>query len=234
MNTESLEHYKSLANIFYYPGEDYKSKIDDCSKLLSKEYPKAYEIIKPFLKFISEKHLHEIEEIFGKTFHIQAICYLDIGYVLFAEDYKRGDFLVKMKKEQELANVDCGDELPDNLPNVLTWMSVTENHSFLDEFAVRIMKPTMLKMLQEFDGSRMALKDKVRMKKQRVIIMQDAKNTNVYEYAIQALHEVINCDFPEVKKDDPIITPTPGGNFLKNCSPTGCATSSVINKKVKS
>jgi hypothetical protein len=48
-----------------------------------------------------------------------------LGYVLFAEDYKRGDFLVKVKNEQRKVNNDCGEELADNLPNILTLMVFT-------------------------------------------------------------------------------------------------------------
>ena len=60
------------------------------------------------------------QEYYISTFDVQAICFLDIGYVLFGEDYKRGIFLVNIKKEQIKAGNDCGSELPDHLPNILT------------------------------------------------------------------------------------------------------------------
>ena len=118
----------------------------------------------PFIDFINNTDFYDIEEIFGKTFHIQSICYLDLGYVLFGEDYKRGEFLVQMKKEQRLANNDCGEELADNLPNVLKLMTLLKDEQFLNELAVRIVIPSISKMLDEFDASRIALKDKIRKK----------------------------------------------------------------------
>src|SRR5690554_6901186 len=115
-------HYIVLADIFRYPDEHYKSNVKRAEELMKVDYPEAYQKAQPFFEFVETDHIHQIETVFGKTFHIQAICYLDLGYVLFAEDYKRGEFLVKMKSEQEKANNDCGIELADNLPNVLTLM----------------------------------------------------------------------------------------------------------------
>ncbi len=148
---KTREQYISLANLFRYPDEDYKKNVSECAKMLKENYHEAYSEILPFVQFVEANGLYEIEEVFGKTFHIQAICFLDLGYVLFAEDYKRGEFLVKMKDEQRRANNDCGDELADNLPNVLTLMAIMKDEEFLGEFAVRIVEPSLEKMLAEFD-----------------------------------------------------------------------------------
>ncbi len=223
------EQYNQLANLFRYPDESYKQQVAECVKMLKEDYPEAYTEILPFFQFIETKDLYEIEEVFGKTFHIQAICFLDLGYVLFAEDYKRGEFLVKMKDEQRRANNDCGNELADNLPNVLTLMAIMEDETFLDEFAARIMEPSLTKMLAEFDTARMELKDKVRKKKQKVILMEDMENKNIFQYAIQSLLNVVKQDFKNIEYNDPEIIPTLGGNFLKSCN-TGCSTTPQLVK----
>lgn len=220
---KNREHYNELANLFRYPDESYKENVAVAAKILKEKYHEAYAEILPFVQFVEEKNLYQIEEVFGKTFHIQAICFLDLGYVLFAEDYKRGEFLVKMKAEQRNANNDCGIELADNLPNVLTLMNLMEDQEFLSEFAVRVVEPSLEKMLAEFDSARMALKDKVRKKKQKVILMEDMENKNIFRYAIQALLYVVREDFKNIKYNDPVIVPTLGGNFLKSCN-TSCST----------
>ena len=220
---KNRDQYNKLANLFRYPDESYKQNVAECAKMLKENYHEAYAEILPFLQFVETKDLYEIEEVFGKTFHIQAICFLDLGYVLFAEDYKRGEFLVKMKDEQRRANNECGDELADNLPNVLTLMAIMKDEEFLEEFAVRIVEPALSKMLAEFDTARMELKDKVRKKKQKVILMEDMQNKNIFQYAIQSLLYVVKEDFKSIVYNDPEIVPTLGGNFLKSCS-TGCST----------
>lgn len=220
---KNRDQYNKLANLFRYPDESYKQNVAECAKMLKENYHEAYAEILPFLQFVETKDLYEIEEVFGKTFHIQAICFLDLGYVLFAEDYKRGEFLVKMKDEQRRANNECGDELADNLPNVLTLMAIMKDEEFLEEFAVRIVEPALSKMLAEFDTARMELKDKVRKKKQKVILMEDMQNKNIFQYAIQSLLYVVKEDFKSIVYNDPEIVPTLGGNFLKSCN-TGCST----------
>ncbi|MEN9441109.1 MAG: hypothetical protein RLZ33_1186 [Bacteroidota bacterium] len=226
---KTREQYISLANLFRYPDEDYKKNVSECAKMLKENYHEAYSEILPFVQFVEANGLYEIEEVFGKTFHIQAICFLDLGYVLFAEDYKRGEFLVKMKDEQRRANNDCGDELADNLPNVLTLMAIMKDEEFLGEFAVRIVEPSLEKMLAEFDQARMELKDKVRKKKQKVILLEDMQNKNIFQYAIKALWLVVKEDFKSIKYNDPEIVPTIGGNFLKSCN-TGCSTAPKLEK----
>ncbi|TNE76684.1 MAG: hypothetical protein EP333_02250 [Bacteroidetes bacterium] len=219
--------YKHIAEVFRYPMEGYRLRMEDCYNYLLAEYPKAAEKFESFVEYVRSHSDFEIEEIFGKTFHIQAICYLDIGYVLFAEDYKRGEFLVQMKKEQEKLNNDCGEELADNLPNVLSLMAILPDEEFLSEFGERVMKPAIKKMLQEFEESRMELKDKVRRKKQKVVLMEEVENKNIYQNAIEALQLVVNTDFNENRFDDPEIIPTLGGtigtvlsgNCDTSCSP---------------
>ena len=58
-------------------------------------------------------------ELYLRTFDVQAITTLDIGYVLFGEDYKRGALLAGLSAEHKKVSNDCGIELADHLPNVL-------------------------------------------------------------------------------------------------------------------
>lgn len=216
-----------LANLFRYPLSGYRDRVLDCAAYLEEHYAEARRVLEPFLQYVHTHSDHEIEEIFSKTFHIQAVCYLDIGYVLFAEDYKRGEFLVHMKKEIEKAGIDSGEELADNLPCVLELMAVMQDVDFLEEFAARILKPALKKMNQEFEESRMELKDKVRRKKMKVIIMEEVEGKNTFQYAIECLAAVVDKDFHHVKYDDPEIVPTLGGtvgtvlsgNCNSTCSP---------------
>lgn len=221
---EVRHQYSVLADLFRYPKEDYIENVNACATYLENRYPSAFNEIQPFLDFVNNHSLFEIEEVFGKTFHIQAICYLDMGYVLFAEDYKRGDFLVQMKNEQRKANNDCGEELADNLPNVLSLMAILEDKEFLEEFAVRVVKPALQKMLAEFDEARIALKDKVRKKKQKVILLEGMENKNIYQYALQAIYNVVDADYKDVINNDSLIVPTVGVDAL-NCD-SGCGTPS--------
>jgi len=215
---KNKNQYNALANIFRYPDQGYLNNVNECAELLHKSYPEAYKEFLPFLNVLNKKSIYDIEELFAKTFHIQAVCYLDIGYVLFAEDYKRGEFLVKMKNEQRKVNNDCGEELADNLPNVLALLPMIEDSSFLEEFASKIMIPALKTMLKEFEASRMELKTKVRRKKQKVLIQENIEHKNIYQYAINTTLKVIEIDFKHVVNQAQEIKPDIAGSFLPNCN----------------
>ena len=55
------------------------------------------------------------EEIYTRTFDVQAITTLDVGYVLFGDDYKRGELLVNLNNEHTKAGND--------LRNGISWRS---------------------------------------------------------------------------------------------------------------
>lgn len=226
---ETRVQFDYLANLFDYPKEDYKQKMKMTHRFLDNTYESIVTPYQHFFDFVDATSLFDIEELFSKTFHIQAICFLDLGYVLFAEDYKRGEFLVKMKGELEKTGLHPGIELADHLPVVLRWMAITHEEEFLEEFAVRIIIPALRKMLNEFEIARMELKDKVRLKKQKVILMEDVENKNIFQYPIQLLLDVILHEFPENNFKDPEFIPALGGDVIKVCS-IGCGTADTIEK----
>jgi nitrate reductase assembly molybdenum cofactor insertion protein NarJ len=197
---------------------------------LKTEYPDAANEMQRFVDYINAESLENIEEIFGKTFHIQAICYLDIGYVLFGEDYKRGEFLVHMKHEQHKANNECGEELPDNLANVLALMTKIEDEEFLDELSVKVLMPALKNMLKEFDLARMELRNKILKKKHRVLIQQDIQYGNIYFNALKALLLVLEEDFQHVQYEVAEVAPAFGANFLSNCG--ACSNTVLSGTKV--
>jgi len=197
------EQYKILSELFVYPKEGYKESVKECMLLLENDYPDAASTFKRFNDFMESKGLFEIEEIFGITFHIQAICFLDVGYVLFGEEYSRGEFLRNMKVEQAKVNHDCREELADNLPHVLQLLAISKDDEFVQELAVRALIPAVEKMLGEFETGRMAMKQKVIKKKQKAVIMENIENGNIYQNAIQALLKVLMKDFEGIVYSEP-------------------------------
>ena len=215
---KNREHYNILAQVFKYPNSDVY--IDDVNKamvMLNQQYPELVSVFTPFAEFVNTNEYYRVEEVYNLTFHIQAICYLDLGYVLFGEDYKRGEFLVNMKKEQEKINHDCGFELPDNLPMVLELFAITKDEKFVDELAVRILIPALEKMVKEFDMARIALRQKIYKKKEKVVLDKDAEMGNVYGAAITVLHQILQDDFKGISFTDDDFQPEYGRNFLVNC-----------------
>jgi len=103
---------------------------------------------------------------------VNALCYLDIGYILFGEDYKRGEFLVKLSQEHKTAGNDCGSELADHLPNILRLFEKAEDKKFVEELAYCLVIPALREMLSGFKN-----------------------DTNVYRNILQLVLTVLETDF---------------------------------------
>ncbi len=148
---KNYNHYTLIANLFRYPTEELMDNALDVIGALSTDYPEQTEVVKGFIQNFSSLTLYQQQEYYIKTFDIQAVCFLDIGYVLFGEDYKRGDFLVQMKEEQRNAGNDCGVELSDHLPNILTLFSKTKKEKFAEELIATICIPALDEMIDKFN-----------------------------------------------------------------------------------
>lgn len=189
--------YTVIAELFRYPESNSPEKVLACQELLESVYPEAAAILEPFTRHFISLDQDRREELFTKTFDVQPICYLDLGYVIFGEDYKRGTFLQNMKEEQRRVGRDCSPELPDHLFHVLCLMTIHPDKNFVDELAAKIMVPGVKKMIQEFDQAKIALKMKVIRKLHHALIEEELNKGNVYELAFSALLYVMEQDFKE-------------------------------------
>lgn len=211
-------HYSLLSNLFRYPDAAFVENINSIQQFLNTNYKEAGKELERFTKWVNETDLYKQEELFTKTFHIQAICYLDLGYVLFGEDYKRGDFLANMKVEQEKMNVDLENELADNILNVLKLISIHEDKEFVSELCARIVIPAVKKMLIEFDATKIKNRMKLIKKQEKVLIMEDVENGNIYQNVLNALLHVLDADFGHLKYEEFVYVPEFSKDFVGDCN----------------
>jgi nitrate reductase assembly molybdenum cofactor insertion protein NarJ len=116
-------HYALMANLFEYPHPEYPDKAAEVYKFLSATYPSAARELNRFRELLPIQNVRTMRGLYTHTFDVQAITTLDIGYVLFGDDYKRGELLANLSREHREAGNDCGHELADHLPNVLRLMA---------------------------------------------------------------------------------------------------------------
>lgn len=148
MNT--LIHYKQFADLFRYPDGNFVQKAKSFLKTVSNSHPAQAEKLFNFVSAIEGLTSKQQQEYYMKTFDVQAVCYLDLGYVMFGEDYKRAQLLVNLQNEHKIAGVDCGSELGDHLPNVLCLIAKTNNTDFAEELGFIITLPAVRFMLTKF------------------------------------------------------------------------------------
>ncbi|MEX2427944.1 MAG: hypothetical protein WD577_06830 [Bacteroidales bacterium] len=169
-----LTHYTILAEVFRYPAPlkpDYPGELRRITgEIISDPDPAVEE----YISHTTRKTIEEQQEYYISTFDVQALCYLDIGYVLYGEDYNRGVFLSHIKQEQENAGNDCGNELPDHLPNILTLLPMLSETSLAEEMIVSLMIPAIRKMIESFHS-----------------------DGNVYKGMLRVLLKIMELEFPD-------------------------------------
>lgn len=232
---KKYEHYRVFADLFRYPGNDYPQKANECLNMLKERYPEAAEEIAPFVVYVNSHNQDEREELYTRTFDVQPICYLDLGYVIFGEDYKRGAFLLHMQGEQIKAANDCGTDLSDNITNMLTLYIKSDDDDMLKELAVKILIPGLEKMIGEFKQSRIDLKLAVLKKFHRAIIQEELNHGNVYRNIIAAFLIVVKKDFENVSFKgvlDPVIDIQHHNSFFAKQSINVQVNKSINNAKL--
>lgn len=147
---KDLSHYSELAAMFRYPDENLKHQAIAWRKIIE-QYDQGLSIyLTPFINHLENTTLEYQQEYYVSTFYVQPVCCLEIGYVLFGEDFKRGQFLANLKTEHRNAGNDCGTELPDNLTVLLTLLPKLANPRFAEELAFSLMIPAVREIIARF------------------------------------------------------------------------------------
>ena len=199
MNNKNINHYKKLAQLFQYPKTDYKKRVKEAETVLTEHYPETLTTFKQFSHFVFSSSHDEITEIFTRTFDVQAITTLDVGYVLFGDDYKRGELLVNLNREHREAANECTDELADNLANLLSLVPKMQNHDIRDELVEIIIMPGLVKIINEFDNKNINLKNKIYKKQYKTIIEQSEDYGRIFLIPLMVVYKIIENDFGYIK-----------------------------------
>lgn len=192
---DSIAHYQVLATLFLYPGKINSQDILAVDKILKKNYPQAAAELQAFTDFVSVAPKKSWEEIFTRSFEVQAITTLDLGYIIFGDDYKRGSLLVSLTKEYKAAGIDCGTELPDHLPNILKLLPHIKDADALQDLVTMIIFPALTAIIAEFDPGKIDKNNRAYKKYYKTLIERSADCATIYELPLKALSLVLQKDF---------------------------------------
>ncbi|MCZ2458774.1 MAG: hypothetical protein LC128_04035 [Chitinophagales bacterium] len=206
LTPHSLKNYEIMAKLFLYPeNEEYKKNVREVYETLQKNYPEAAEALERFVAFTEASSIVEIQELFLRSFDIQAITTLDIGFILFGEDYKRGKLLVHLNEEHQKAGNNCDTELSDHLPNLLRLLPKIQDADLRNEIVALLILPAVVKMIAEFSPEKIEKKDEVYKKHQKIILDYSTNNRTIYQSCLAALFLALKADFgydPEPDKKE--------------------------------
>ncbi len=195
MKNKNLNHYKELANIIDFPRPSYFNKVKEAEGLLNSYGSETLTILNEFTYFLNITPPEKVEELYLRTFDIQAVTTLDIGYVLFGDDYKRGELLVNLSKEHHKAGNDCGNELADNLPNLLRLLSLLTDEEIKNELVGIIILPALAKIIKEFEVKNIDMKNNVYKRKYKTLIEQPESYGRMFLKPLLVIQKVLEEDF---------------------------------------
>lgn len=165
--TSPREQLEALAALFTYPGTEYVKAAENAVACSGSAAPTL--II--FARDIAAMTLSGLQELYTSTFDLSPVCALDLGWHLFGEDYKRGLFLARMRRELRAHNISETCELPDHLSRALLLLA-RMGPTQAEEFACAIVAPALERMLKCMPAE------------------------NVFASLLQAVQQLITLHFP--------------------------------------
>lgn len=153
-STESIpEILMAFGALLTYPAEDCAERAEACLRVLERGPAEAREHLSTFSAFAHSTRLDEMEELYTRTFDLNPVCSLEVGWHLYGEAYQRGAFLAEVRTLMRLNGVAENGELPDHLTNVLPLMARMPE-PVAGDFARTRVTPAVAKMLHGFaDGN---------------------------------------------------------------------------------
>ena len=153
--------YLHLGHLFRYPDEEYLQHLDHVAQALAKGEVK--EMLEPFRSFVAKSEFTDLEELFTRTFDMNPLTCLEVGWHLYGEDYKRGELLVNMRQALAQYHLPESEELPDHMSHclqLLARMEPEEAPIFVDEYLLPALEKILesLKPENPFTGLLEALK----------------------------------------------------------------------------
>ncbi len=208
-----MEHYTAISKLFDYPDDSYLNNIDRASEALLPNYPSASIELEEFKKRLPAE-TYQLQELYTKSFEVQAITSLEVGYVLYGDDYTRGKILANLSGEHKAVGNDCGGELPDHLANILRLLPKIEDRELLDDLVKLMIAPAVENMMKEYSPSSMQQKDKLYKKQYKTLIVPDVP-LGMFLHLFKALYIVLDSDFELIKENKP-FEDTSFFGFLKS------------------
>ncbi len=195
----TTEVYSQLAGLFTYPDSGYDQRLDAVIAAVREERPRAAELLERYREMLpwrdEPEPLQTMEELYTRSFDVQAVTTLDLGFVVFGDDYKRGELLVNLSREHRVAGTDCGDELGDHLTNLLRLVENHPDREMVAELVGVIIAPGLRQMVAEFDPARQEKMERLYRKHHRTLIDRPATRWQAYRLAIEAVYVVLQEDF---------------------------------------
>lgn len=113
------EAIAEIGRLVQYPAPGYAGTLEALAATIGSASPEAARRLADFGGRIGGLPIGERQELFTRTFDLNPLCALEIGWHLYGDDYARGAFLVRLRQALRRHGIGEGGELPDHLATVL-------------------------------------------------------------------------------------------------------------------
>lgn len=143
------EALDALGALLAYPGPGFDTTFDEALEVLERVDRATAEGLAPLALRLGASEPTSIEELYTRTFDINPLCTLELGWQLYGEDYNRGAFMVRLRELMREVGVEEGSELPDHLVHVLPVLGRLDDARAAD-LASGFLLPSLRKMIEGF------------------------------------------------------------------------------------
>lgn len=172
--------YDALADLLTYPEAEYPQRIERGLQCAPPEWRAQLNL---FGDAVRGLQTDELQELFTRTFDLNPVCSLELGWHLFGENYERGVLLVRMREELRRHHLSESNELPDHVTHVLRLIREMD-HEYAADFVAACVLPALGKMLQAMHGKE-----------------------NPFEHLLLAVKSLLGSDFPQIPPAAPETEP---------------------------
>jgi nitrate reductase delta subunit len=134
-----------LAAIMGYPSPDLPGQVRDCAEALKARHSRAAGAMDRLRRTVEQTPLAELEELYTATFDLRPVCYPYVGFQLFGDTYKRGEFLALLNARCREAGFVVVGDLPDHLGVILRYLAHTPDADLVHEAVL----PTLDRMIEQ-------------------------------------------------------------------------------------
>ena len=118
---------QGFSKLMDYPGESLQKEAESLEEIITLFFSEPAEDLRKFITYLETTESGRLEEIYSGTFDISPTCFPYVGYLLFGESFKRGEFLSKMiEKFREYNYTVESKELPDHVSVILKFLSTLD------------------------------------------------------------------------------------------------------------
>jgi nitrate reductase delta subunit len=172
-----------FADLLEYPRSSLTESVRECEALVSPGNPEAATLLHAFRCFVEDALLGKVQELYTRTFDLDATYHPYVGHHLFGESYKRSAFMVGLKERYKAYDLVVEGELPDHLAVMLRFLSLCEDASQTAAIVQEAMAPALERMVKKGTADDEAAPDKA-------LVDVDPKR-RIYPKVLEALQLVL-------------------------------------------